>query len=68
MPIDPAAEELGDLGGDAAGGAGGGGHDDGLALLDLADVEHADVGGEPGGAVDGEVGGLVDVVRPCRRW
>ena len=37
--------------------------DDGLALLDLADLEHPDVGGEAGGAVDGEVGLLVDIGR-----
>ena len=50
------------------GGAGGGRHDDGVALLDLADLEHADVGGQAGGAVDGEVGLLVDLVGRGRRW
>src|SRR4029453_7399401 len=57
----PAAVQLGYLGGQRPGGAGGGGHHHGLALLHPADVHDPDVGGEPGGAVDGEHGGGVDL-------
>ena len=62
MPMTRAPVELGELGGEAAGGAGGGTDDDGVALLDLADLEHPDVGRHAGRAVDGEVGLLVDLV------
>ena len=54
---DAAALELGDLADEPADGAGGAGHDHRLALLRLADVEQAEVGGHAGHAERAQVDG-----------
>ncbi|KAK1251871.1 hypothetical protein MKX07_007350 [Trichoderma sp. CBMAI-0711] len=51
---DASALELGNLAGDAAGGTSGTGHDNRLTSLGLANLGHADPGGDASHAEDGE--------------